>query len=199
MQFVKWLKPDRAADIAPALENARQIADLSTGRRVRFFMAELADESGGFTRLVENLNYTNPQHLCDVFREVKDVAQAQALIKAGPQAIANLVYANRMGNGDNASGDGFRYRGRGWIQITGKDNYTAATRWSGLDLVNNPGLAGRPNEASQIAALYWKANNINDDADDGDFIGATRKINRALEGIEDRKRWLSKALQIWPD
>jgi putative chitinase len=194
----KWLKPDRAAEVAKGLEAARPIASINTPRRVRHFIAQLAHESAGFTRLIESFYYKDPARLDDLFSAINGVADAKLLISRGPDAIANRVYANRLGNGNEASGDGAKYKGRGWIQITGKDNYAKAERYCGLPLVKEPGLAGRTNEAALIAAHYWRWNNINDEADHGDLEGVTRKINgTALAGLEDRKLWLLRAFKIW--
>jgi putative chitinase len=199
IQLNKWLKPDRAEEAARGLELARDIASLNTDRRVRHFIAQLAHESAGFTRLVESFHYKDPKRLDDMFRAVRGVEDAKALIARGPDAIANRVYANRLGNGTEASGEGARYKGRGWIQLTGKDNYAEAETYCNLPLVKEPGLAARPKEASVIAAHYWRWNNINLDADEGDLEGVTLKINgRAMAGLEDRKLWLLRAFKVWP-
>lgn len=195
----RWLKPDRAAMMADALNVALPIAGITTKRRLHHFIAQLAHESGGFSRLVENLNYKDPARLDAMFRAVRGARDAEELIRKGPEAIANRVYANRLGNGDESSGDGWLYRGRGLIMLTGRDNYRAAERWSGLPLVKEPGLAGRPKESAIIAAKYWNHRNINNESDAGDLAGVTALVNGpALAGIEDRKNWLLKAMKIWP-
>ena len=195
----RWLRPERAQEMADSLNNAIQIANLNSPRRLRHFMAQMAHESGGFTRLVENMNYKDPARLDDMFRAVRGRNDAAELIRKGPVAIANRVYANRLGNGSEASGDGFKYRGRGLIMLTGKDNYERAERWSGLPLVKEPGLAGRSREAGIIAAKYWNWRNINNEADEGDLAGVTALVNGpALAGLEDRKQWLLRASKIWP-
>lgn len=200
LRLNKWLKPERAKEISDALESARPVASLTTPRRIRHFIAQMAHESAGFSRLIESFRYTDPERLDDLFRAVRGRDDALALIKRGPEAIANRVYANRLGNGDEKSGDGWKYRGRGFVQLTGKDNYARAARYSNMPLVEEPGLAGRPREAALIAAHYWRWNNINDEADQGDIIGVTEKINGpALAGLEDRKLWLGRAYKIWPN
>lgn len=196
----RWLKPDRAQEMAASLTNACEIANINTKRRLRHFIAQLAHESNGFIRLVENLNYKDPDRLDDMFRAVRGRADAMELIRKGPVAIGNRVYANRLGNGDEASGDGYKYRGRGLIMLTGKENYAKAERYCGLPLVKEPGLAGRAREAGIIAAKYWNWCNINNEADEGDLNGVTRLVNGpALAGLEDRKAWLLRAAKIWPD
>lgn len=195
----RWLRQDRATDMAIALNSALPVANINTPRRLRHFIAQLGHESIGFTRLIENLNYRDPDRLDEMFRAVKGRADAMELIRKGPVAIGNRVYANRLGNGDEASGDGYRYRGRGLIMLTGKDNYEAAEKWSGLPLVKEPGLAGRAKESALIAAKYWNYRNINKEADEGDLAGVTRLVNGpALANFEDRKQWLLRASKIWP-
>ena len=110
---------------AAALENARQHSSVTTARRLCHFMGQVFVETAGFTVLEENLHYQNPERLDAVFSAVKGTADAQALIAKGPAAIANRVYAQRLGNGDEASGDGWRYRGSGYKQLTGRANYRA--------------------------------------------------------------------------
>jgi putative chitinase len=196
----RWLRPDRAQEMADSLTNATKIANINTPRRLRHFIAQLGHESSGFTRLIENLNYKDPARLDDMFRSVRGQADAAELIRRGPVAIGNRVYANRLGNGDEASGDGYKYRGRGLIMLTGMDNYEAAEKWSGLPLVKEPGLAGRSKESGIIAAKYWNYRNINSEADEGDLAGVTRLVNGpALANFEDRKQWLLRASKIWPD
>jgi putative chitinase len=196
----RWLRPDRAEEMAKAITNALPMAGITTPRRLRHFIAQLGHESGGFTRLVENMNYKDPARLDDMFRAVQGRSDAMELIRKGPVAIANRVYANRLGNGPESSGDGYRFRGRGLIMLTGRENYERAERWSGLPLLKEPGLAGRPREAAIIAAKYWNFKNINQEADEGDLAGVTRLVNGpALANFEDRKLWLLRASKIWPD
>lgn len=199
-RYVRWIKADRAAEIAPALEASRAIASINTPRRVRHYLAQLAHESAGFTRLIESFAYKDPDRLDDLFRAIRGRDDALMLMRKGPEAIANRVYANRMGNGDEASGDGFRYRGRGFIQLTGKDNYAKAEKMSGLPLLKEPGLLSRAREAAQVAAHFWRWNNINAEADEGDLAGVTRMVNgAAMAGLDDRAVWLKRALVIWPN
>ena len=191
---------ERAKDMAVALEAVRPLALLSTPRRVRHFMAQITHETGSLTRLTESFAYRNPDHLDDIFSAVRGRADAVDLIRRGPEAIANRVYANRLGNGPEASGEGFRYRGRGFIQITGKENYARAAHYTKLPLIEEPGLASRYREAAIIAAHYWRTRNVNNAADAGDLGMVTELVNgRARHGLEDRARWLRRALHYWPD
>jgi putative chitinase len=105
-----------------------------------------------------------------------------------PEAIANVVYSNRMGNGPVESGDGWKYRGRGLKQLTGKDNANRCGKALGVDLVSSPDLLLQPFYAARSAAWFWKENNLSKFADLGDIEGMTKKVNGGLIGIEDRKK-----------
>ncbi len=166
-------------------------------RRFAHFMAQLAHESAHFTRLEENLFYST-EGLMRVFRsKFKDEQEAAQFAKQ-PEKIANRVYANRIGNGDEASGDGYRYRGRGFIQLTGRANYREIGRRIGMDLENNPDLvASDPAIALTVAADYWDSRNINPVADQDDVHEVTRLINGGQNGIQDRKTLLALAKSIW--
>lgn len=163
---------------------------LTTPLRRAHFMAQLAHETGGFKRLVENLNYS-AEALQRTWPSRFDAAMAKAYARQ-PERIANRVYGGRLGNGPEASGDGWRYRGRGFIQLTGRDNYA---RYSHLvfgddRLVRDPSQAAEPAVAMRIALAYWDANGLNTLADKDDLEGITRRINGGLIGLADRRRWL---------
>ena len=156
------------------------------------FLAQVAHESGHFKRLVENLNYSAKGLLATwPSRFTKAIA---AVYARKPERIANLVYANRMGNGSEASGEGWRYRGRGWIQLTGKSNYAAySERLFGDDrLVRDPDMAAQPDVAAKLAGSYWQVNGLNELADKEDLTGITRRINGGLNGLADRANLLHK-------
>ena len=109
-----------------------------------------------------------------------------------------LFFSNRIGNGDEASGDGWRYRGRGFIQLTGRANYRSIGQRIGLDLEGNPDqVASDPVIALQVAANYWDSRNLNEVADTDDIYKVTRLINGGLNGIDDRKKLLGVAKSIW--
>ena len=162
--------------------------EINTPQRIAAFMAQCAHESGGFTALKENLNYRAPT-LRKVFGKYfpnDDIANECANKPNKQEAIANRVYANRMGNGDEASGDGFRYCGRGLIQLTGKDNYS----WFAASLNITPDEASEYLQtfegAAQSACWFWETNNLNKFADAGDIKGMTKVINGGYIGLDDR-------------
>lgn len=166
------------------------VAGLDTPLRRAHFMAQLAHESAGFTRLVENLNYS-----ADGLRRTwpSRFTAAQALqYGRRPEAIANRVYGNRLGNGGEATGDGWRYRGRGYLQLTGRANYREFGQRLGVDLEANPDRAAEPEIAMRIAESYWLHKGLHLLADMDDLEGITRRINGGLNGLDDRRRWLAK-------
>lgn len=148
------------------------------------FMAQMDHESGGFKSYEENLNYSAAGLRKTFGKYFKTDAEAQAAAR-NPEMIANKVYGGRMGNID--PGDGYKFRGRGAIQLTGRDNYARAGEALGLDLVNNPDLAKDPENAAKIAAWYWKSRNVGEAARAGNVEAATRKINGGLNGVDDRR------------
>jgi putative chitinase len=188
-----------AAAHAAALEEARLNSTVNTPQRLCHFMGQIYVESAGFTRMEENLNYRNPARLASLFRAVKGTADAAALIAQGPQAIADRVYANRLGNGDEASGDGWRYRGSGYIQLTGRDNYTRFGNKVNMNLADNPDQVRQPPTAAQVAFAYWDATGCSPLADAGDVEGITQNVNGPAEaGLQDRRDATARAMNIWP-
>jgi putative chitinase len=169
--------------------------EINTPKRIAAFIAQCAHESGGFRFLKENLNYkaeslmkTFPKYFSD-----RDTANAYA---KQPVKIANRVYASRMGNGDEASGDGYRYCGRGLIQLTGKTNYD----WFAASLEISATEASEYLEtfegAAQSACWFWESNNLNVEADAGDIKKMTKKINGGYIGLDDRIKHYEHALHI---
>ncbi|NQY12543.1 MAG: glycoside hydrolase family 19 protein [Henriciella sp.] len=166
-------------------------------RRFSHFMAQLAHESAHFSTMEENLNYS-AEGLMKIFRSKFRDAEEAASYARQPERIANRVYANRIGNGDEASGDGWRYRGRGFIQLTGRANYRFIGQRIGMDLEGNPDVvAADPVIALQVAANYWDSRNLNTVADTDDIYKVTRLINGGLNGIDDRIKLLGVAKSIW--
>jgi len=169
---------------------------INTPRRVAAFLAQCAHESGGFLFLKENLNY-KAESLVKVFpKYFKDIGTAKQYEKQ-PQKIANRVYANRMGNGDEASGDGWRYCGRGLIQLTGKDNYTFFAASLEIPIQEAAEYLETFEGAVQSACFFWEQNNLNREADAGDIKTMTRKINGGFIGLEDRIKHYEHALHIF--
>ena len=170
----------------------------TTPRRVAAWLATLAHESARFTRLVENLNYsaeglaaTWPARYADMTGQPNALAQS---IARKPATIASLTYANRMGNGPSETGDGWIYRGRGLIQITGRDNYDRSGDALGLDLILNPERLEEPYYAALSAAEWWHRHGCNQLADTGDMAAVTRRVNGGLNGLDDRLKLYSAAL-----
>jgi len=165
---------------------------ISTPLRLAHFFAQLEHESN-LKPVSENLNYS-ASALIRVFKKyfTKSLATKYA---RNPEAIANRVYANRMDNGNEASGDGWKYRGRGFIQITGKANYTELTEDTGIDYINNPDLLLDEVDAMISAIWFWKKRNLNYYADNDDVKMVTKRINGGYNGLEHRTQLLKKYKQ----
>ena len=170
--------------------------DISTPQRVAAFVAQAAHESGGFTALHENLNY-RPETLRKVFPKYFPTDDLANQYAHNPEMIANRVYANRMGNGDEASGDGFRYCGRGLIQLTGKQNYQAFADSIETPVEQVPDFLQTFEGAVQSACWFWENNNLNQYADSGDILTMTTRINGGTIGLEDRQNHYNQALQVF--
>lgn len=183
------------AKFAAWLEIAMSRYGIITANRKRAFLAQVGHESGQLSVLVENLNYSS-KALRSVFKKYFPTDTEAQKYAYKPQSIANLVYANRLGNGDVKSGDGWCYRGRGLIQITGKDNYRRATKdmpRNSVDFEANPDLLATPQYAALSAAWWWHSNGLNEladklgGADDATvFKKITKKINGGYNGLSDR-------------
>ena len=170
----------------------------ATPRRLAAWLATIAHESARLTRVVENLNYsadglaqTWPARYADMAGQPNATAQR---IARKPEDIANLTYAGRMGNGSAGSGDGWRYLGRGLIQITGRANYAQSGAELGLDLIDKPEQLEQPYLAAMSAAEWWHRHGCNHLADTGDLAAVTRRVNGGLTGLDDRLKLYSAAL-----
>jgi putative chitinase len=169
--------------------------EITTPQRVAAFLAQCAHESGGFVFLKENLNY-KAASLRKVFpKYFPDDATAARYAGKG-EMIANRVYANRMGNGDEASGDGYRFRGRGLIQLTGKSNYTRCGEALGKDLVGDSDYLSTPEGAARSAAWFFQENGCNETADADDVVKTTKIINGGTIGLEERSELYNKAKSV---
>lgn len=170
--------------------------DITTPQRIAAFIAQCGHESIGWTAFSENLNYSAkslnavfPKYFIKAGRNADEYARQ-------PEKIANIVYANRMDNGDTASGDGWKYRGRGPIQLTGKVNYKSFAKSMGVDVVQNPDLVATDKKIALMSAIwFWNSRNLNDLADKSDIKGMTKKINGGYIGLEDRIKHYEDAIK----
>jgi putative chitinase len=168
------------------------IAD--TKERTAAFIAQLAHESGGFNTIIENLNYS-VEGLMRVFPKYFPTLNISKQYARNPEKIANRVYANRMKNGDESSGDGWKFRGRGLIQITGKDNYTRFSDSLEMECDAAVAYLETPTGAVVSAGWFWDSNKLNAYCDRGDFVGLTKRINGGINGLSDRQHHYNVALQ----
>ncbi len=169
--------------------------DINTPERVAAFIAQCAHESGGFRRLKENLNY-KWESLRKVFPKyftTDDVAKEYAHKQ---EQIASRIYGNRMGNGDEASGDGFRYCGRGLIQLTGRNNYSKFAESMGMAVEDVPAVLETYDGAVKSACWFWHTNNLNQFADVKDIVTMTKRINGGTIGLEDRIKHYEHAMHV---
>ena len=172
--------------------------EINTRPRVAMFIAQCAHESGGFRAIKENLNYRAPtlRKLFAKYFPDDAIATRYASMSNKQEAIANRIYANRMGNGDEASGDGYRYCGRGLIQLTGKNNYTLFAGSLGIPSEECAEYLATFEGAVQSACWFWETNNLNKWADTGDVLTCTKRINGGTIGLEDRIKHYNHALHV---
>ena len=169
--------------------------DINTPARVAAFIAQCAHESGSFVFIKENLNY-RAASLMKTFGKYFPTQELALQYEKKPEKIANRVYGNRMGNGDEASGDGYRFCGRGLIQLTGRDNYTFFAGSLGIAVEEASEYLSTFEGAAQSACWFWETNNLNRFADVGDIKGMTRAINGGYIGLEDRISHYEHALHV---
>ncbi len=185
-----------------ALNPAMAQFEITSRERIAAFLAQIAHESGQLTRLSENLNYS-AKRLMQVWPNRFATLEKALQYERNPERLANYVYAKRIGNGDEASGDGWSYRGRGLIQLTGRGNYRAAAQGIGLPLEEQPDLVAQPGPAALSAAWFWKSRGLNeladdqnDDNDTEDFKAITKLINGGTVGINERMAFWEKAKSV---
>lgn len=181
-----------------ALEQLLPDYEINTPQRIAAFVAQCSHESAGFTALKENLNYkaATLRKIFPKYFPTDDLANAYANMPNKQEAIANRVYASRMGNGDEHSGDGYRYCGRGLIQLTGKSNYQAFADSLEMNVEDVPEYLATFEGAAQSACWFWESNNLNQWADKGDILTLTKRINGGTIGLEDRIKHYEHALHV---
>jgi putative chitinase len=195
IKIVPTLSLQKAQEHLPFLLDAIQSFQINTPARIGAFMAQFAHQSQGLTRFVENLNYW-AAGLRSVFRKYFPDDRTAIEYQRKPERIANRVYTNRLGNGNEASGDGWNYRGKGAIQLTGKENHLKCGDALGVDFVANPDLLATPEYAFKSAAWFWSENGLNALADTEDLRAMTRKINGGLNGLESRLEYYTTARKV---
>jgi len=178
-----------------ALDQLLDDYDINTPLRVAHFVAQCAHESGNFVFIKENLNY-KAASLQKIFSKYFPTAELAQQYANRPEQIANRIYANRMGNGPESSGDGYRYCGRGLIQLTGKDNYTFFAGSLNIPVEEASDYLATFEGAAQSACWFWEQNNLNRFADANDVKGLTKAINGGYIGLEDRISHTEHALHI---
>ena len=173
------------SELAYQISQKAPMFDIDNPKRLASFIAQCGHESMGFTRFNENLNYSVDaikRVFPKYFRTVDPAGYAR-----NPEKLANRVYASRMGNGDEDSGDGWKYRGRGLIHITGRTNYAFAATATGKPLLDDPDLMNEDVETMVVAAMtYWNANSLSKFADADDIKGQTKRINGGYNGLDER-------------
>lgn len=212
-QLAKFAPRCDAARIAPTLDEAARRFGIDTPREIRHWMATLHHESGGFTRLAENLNYS-AKRLTEVWPSRFRTLAAAAPYANSPQKLANFVYGGRLGN--TGPNDGWLYRGSSWGQTTGKNNFRAASADVGVDLVKNPDYLRTFEGAAVAAGSFWAKNGFNDIVapdvgealyakiqdhlrfnEEDDLVQAREKYNGARKGLDDVRNQLVRAALIW--
>lgn len=179
-----------------ALNDVTQYYDIDdNNKRLAGFLAQIIHESGGFTATVENLNYS-AAGLLKTFPKYFPTMEIAKEYERKPEKIASRVYANRMDNGPESSGDGWKYRGRGLIQLTGKFNYTRFAEGLSIPLDECVAYMETPEGAVSSAGWFWDNNSLNTYCDKDDFVGLTKRINGGTNGLQDRRHHYDLALKL---
>lgn len=171
--------------------------NINTPLRLAHFVSQYAHETMGFTRFVENTNYTTPERLMLVFPKYFPSRLIAVTYAGKPQVIANRVYANRFGNGSEQSGDGYKYRGRGFCHLTFKANYYQFTLETGVEAIRHPELLEEPFYAVMVGCWYWNKHKINALADKDNVLAVTKAINGGSNGLTQRAELLEKCKRIF--
>ena len=196
-QFFEDTDEEWLSEILPPLNEVLEFYEINTPKRISMFLAQVGHESAGMSVMEENLNYS-AQGLNKIFPKyfIRAGREANAYARK-PEKIANIVYANRMGNGPPESGDGYRYRGRGFIQLTGKSNYSAFAADMEMTLEEVVPWLETAEGAAWSAGWFWYSRDLSQWADKGDILTVTKKINGGTIGLEDRKHHYEEALHIF--
>ena len=182
----------------PFVKGACKAFNITSKLRLAAFLSQIGHESGNLSTIVENLNYST-QGLTRTWPSRFPSLESAQPYHRNPQKIANKVYANRMQNGNEQSGDGWKYRGRGLKQLTGAYNYKLLSQAFGTDFIGYPELLEHPVWASISAAWFWEKNGCHAFADKGDIIGLTKRINGGTIGLDDRLKRYQTALEALAD
>jgi len=188
--------PELADKWAEALNETCERFAIDSPFRIAGFISNVAHESAGFKFVKENLNYSAAS-LMRVWSSrfpTVEIAQRYAM---NPEKIANRAYADRMGNGDEASGDGWKFRGRGLIQLTGKNNYVAYSMACDNEALQKPDIVAEPKYAAESAGWFWSVNRLNSVADTQDIVRMTKIINGGINGLDDRQMKYSKVMSYF--
>lgn len=186
-------KPENCRRFSSPLAVAAAEFGIATSRQIAAWLAQLAHESAQLGHVAENLNYS-ATGLLGNFKKYFSEEEAYSFAHR-PEAIANRVYANRMGNGPETGGDGWKFRGRGLIQITGRENYRLCGSAIALDLLAHPEALEQDEPAACSAAWFWWQRGLNALADRDDVEGITRRINGGINGLAERKAFHARALK----
>lgn len=190
----KLITPNAPIEWLHALILEMEKAEINTPLRQSAFIAQVAHESQGLTKFEENLNYS-AERLVIVFPRKFTVETARGYARQ-PERIANLVYSNRLGNGDEASGDGWKYHGRSPIMLTFFSNYQRCGEEINEPILDNPDLLLSPEIGCKVATWFWNDKDLNILADNQNFDAITRKINGGLNGKDDRDQYYAKAKRV---
>jgi putative chitinase len=195
-EVIPLCREDRRDECYRELTRVAVKYDLVSPRRFSAFLATIAHESNNFNADYEDLAYT-PTRILKIWPNRFTREQAIEVASLGPEGIANRVYSSRLGNGDEASGDGWRFRGRGWIQLTGRENYRKFGSKLGIALTRYPDKAADINVAAEIAALYFIARVGWYKLDTGTFAEITHEVNGGLTDIAKRTKIFTDVLSIF--
>jgi len=181
--------------LAPVFNETFEKWGISTPQQQAAFIGQCGHECGNFTKLEEGLSYSADRLMKIWPKRFPTLESAQPYARNG-KALANKVYASRMGNRDEASGDGYRFRGSGWLQLTGHDNFYHAGKACGVDFVMNPDLVRTPQYAAMTAGWFWSTHKCNEVAQTNDWVKLTKIINGGNIGLADRIAHTNQALAV---